>query len=68
MFDRYRVDIKRKIVKNLFIHHSFEAMNDFLQKNANFWFFVYLYFPYSATYQTYGKFSRKCNGDIHFLL
>ena len=41
MFDmsHYRVDIKRKIVKNSFIHHSFEAMNDFLQKNAVFWFF-----------------------------
>ena len=40
MFDRshYRVDLKRKIVKNSFIHHSFEAMNDFLQKNAVFWF------------------------------
>ena len=41
MFDMsyYRVDIKRRIVKNSFIHHSFEAMNDFLQKNAVFWIF-----------------------------
>ena len=31
MFDRshYRVDIERKKGKNSFIHHSFEAMNDF---------------------------------------
>ena len=27
-----------------------------------------LYLPYSATYQSYGKFSRECNDDIHFLL
>ena len=41
MIDRshYRVDIKRKIVKNPFIHHSFEAMNDFSLKNAVFWIF-----------------------------
>ena len=43
-------------------------MNDFLQKNAILWFFDNWYFPYSATYQTYSKFSRECNGDIHFLL
>ena len=70
MFDRshYRVDIKRKIVKNPFIHHSFEAMNDFSLKNAVFWIFNDWYFPHSATYQTYSKFSREYNGDIRFLL
>ena len=37
-FDRshYRVDIKREIVKNPFIYHSFKAMNDFSLKNAVF--------------------------------
>ena len=30
----YRVNINRKMVKNSFIHHSFEAMNNFSRKNA----------------------------------
>ena len=70
MIDRshYRVDIKRKIVKNPFIHHSFEAMNDFFTKKCNFSDFNNLYFPHSATYQTYSKFSKEFIGDIHFLL
>ena len=40
IFDRlhYRVDIKREIVKNPFIYHSFKAMNDFSLKNAVSWF------------------------------
>ena len=40
MFERlrYRVNVKGQLIKNSFIHHSFEAINGFLQKNAVFWF------------------------------
>ena len=34
----------------------------------DFWLFFVWYPPYSATYQSYGKFSKEYNGDIYFLL
>ena len=42
--------------------------NPVMHKDDYFWLFFYQNLPYSATYQTYSKFSRECYGDIHFLL
>jgi len=47
MFDisHYRVNIKGKMVKNLFIYHSVEAMNDFYRKMQFFGFLMIDIFP-----------------------
>ena len=71
MFDRshYRADIKRKIVKNPFIHHSFKAMNDFFTEKCLFLLFCdNWYFSPRVAYQTFSKLSRELNGTIFLLL
>jgi len=62
----YRVSVETKNSQKII--HLKLCMIFYRKMQFLFCFLDNWYFPYSATYQTHRIFSKKCNGDIYFLL